>query len=1239
MPQSLENQINAELMQPADPDLLGVASSLGLEVPKEEKVVKFNPVDVQEAQASAAPGIKAPSPSGTDMSGAAKGLAQGAGRAVQNIYNGAIDLINGAARLSSVGFSKLDTQDAINPANKLNVEALKSKPTDTIEQKMGQMLGQYAAPVVATMGVGASEIAATAVSTGIDFMTIDPHQERLSTIINDNYPELRNTAVLGNMISWMGENNPEKESDFEGRFKNALEGAGIGAAVAGMFSGAIKMSRAAKQYISKGKVAAEVTPAVNILDEAALSAAEAKMGSNAVGDQIPVMRPPTPEEARQLSLFEESAKNAPPAELPAIKAQVQKIQEARTELRQAPDFINPNPIVQNVDGGTRINAFSPEWDNLLGFMEKGADNAGPRTWDDVRYAARQMGMDADKSDVLSRILNHKPGNAFLTRADQSFVANELLPFYKQSEEKALEEMISTPFSQDSAEKILAYEAAKLRRANVESIAKAQGSNLGRGLNEQKMLYDMVDAQTVAKFNEANPGAAVTTEAMQATPRAKRPYALQQMLNDKRFKNELFEQMVSKLGGEKNAEQYVNQLRVIKRQIDEMAPGEAEQMKAILDAAQGTSNFGKSMQITNAIMRNSLLSAKTAMGAWLGNAMTMFNTSVEGFGKAAVMLAGEKVPGFGRFASVDKTASKAFTEAYDYSMALFEANVAYMKGMVTGTNPVKVPSIARLEINVKPFKPEYWGLDATSFRGKMLEKTGAVLGMGDYMVGTADQFYGAIMEHAYLKKIAMSEGRTAIENGMNPAELEKFVRNRMRLATVDEVNAAQEFAKENVFAKALDVSTGDAAGVVAAGTNWMKGGPIRQMMFPFVRSKYNMMDYALQHSVFGPLWSSTKVGQALKNGGEEGALAAAKIMYGTSFVGLAGVLAYHGLITGAPPDNPRLKKALEESNKGWQPYSIKVGDTYVGYETLEPMASMLKLGGAAALVTNHLDERDAAATMMLAGSLLVDSFDPQAMGEGFAKAMDFLSEAGRLKDDPSAQSKKFVTDLATRFMPSVVKDAKKQRDEFKRDVYSTDIIQGIKNVYQSQVPWWSEGLEVQRNIWGEPILEKNMLGPDFLLPIPISAGEQGSKVKDVLEKMAKYEVGKPEDERIMKLNMIMPSRVIRTKGMDIPLTNREYEKFVVLASGHFPDDSVTPGKEAPLGTPLKDVISQKAIAIYDMVKGKDIPPALYKSFVSDITSTVTDYRKRAKDLMMQDPEFAEKVRKATLKRMELTNVGF
>lgn len=83
-----------------------------------------------------------------------------------------------------------------------------------------------------------------------DVVVFDPHEDRLSTYLNE-FP-----ALEPFVSDYLADNNPENESSWEGRFKNALEGAGLGLAT----DGATSLFRAMKYYKAQRSAASQFAP-------------------------------------------------------------------------------------------------------------------------------------------------------------------------------------------------------------------------------------------------------------------------------------------------------------------------------------------------------------------------------------------------------------------------------------------------------------------------------------------------------------------------------------------------------------------------------------------------------------------------------------------------------------------------------------------------------------------------------------------------------------------------------------------------------------------------------------------------------------------------------------------------------------------------------------------------------------------------------------------------------------------
>lgn len=277
-------------------------------------------------------------------------------------------------------------------------------------------------------------------------------------------------------------------------------------------------------------------------------------------------------------------------------------------------------------------------------------------------------------------------------------------------------------------------------------------------------------------------------------------------------------------------------------------------------------------------------------------------------------------------------------------------------------------------------------------------------------------------------------------------------------------------------------------------------PILRFAIPFVRTPTNLLIYARRRAdVIGPgVWLMTrplpkklglritgyfqnqflqdvtgtagKTGRELLHAQDLQADAVGRVVLGTSFLGTMLVAAQNGTITGAGPPDKERREALKAA--GWQPYSVRVGDTYLSYERLDPFASVM---GVAADLFNFAqwadteDESDVTAVAQATISALA----------GIVKSKSYLTGMQRLSEMLTNPIQGSVTvgrsTLAAWMMPAFVEQFTPtglpgvQGDEHVREVRS------VLDAVIRRTPGMSADLEPRRNLYGEPIVRTRRLG--------------------------------------------------------------------------------------------------------------------------------------------------------------------
>lgn len=317
-------------------------------------------------------------------------------------------------------------------------------------------------------------------------------------------------------------------------------------------------------------------------------------------------------------------------------------------------------------------------------------------------------------------------------------------------------------------------------------------------------------------------------------------------------------------------------------------------------------------------------------------------------------------------------------------------------------------------------------------------------------------------------------------------------------------------------------------------------PGLKYFIPFVKTPLNIAKFALERTPlnFGRLAARAAKGE-LK--GAQLSEELAKPIMGTMLGTTTYQLAEQGYITGGTPKN-----AAERNEKlatGWQPYSVKIGDTYYSYGRLEPLGSIMGMAADMSQIKGEMHEKEnfnlAAAIM---GSI-TNNISNKTFMQGFTNMIQGISDPGRYGAN-------IVKQLAGSVVPAVSGGVARAIDPNVRDTRS------IADTLQSRIPIAAESLPPKLTVWGEPLERPGTPISRMLSPMQISQ-EKGSPIEKELTKL--------------DLDIGYPSRKI--KDFEIPA--EDYWKMVKSA-----------------GEPAKKILdklatSEKWLSLPDKIKEKTI----------------------------------------------------
>jgi len=211
------------------------------------------------------------------------------------------------------------------------------------------------------------------------------------------------------------------------------------------------------------------------------------------------------------------------------------------------------------------------------------------------------------------------------------------------------------------------------------------------------------------------------------------------------------------------------------------------------------------------------------------------------------------------------------------------------------------------------------------------------------------------------EMRMRAARQALDEGVALDKITEVARQSEEnfRRQIFKLNADDKFVVSDVGAK----MAGDEAAMTRALEENFKGFelisniPFMKAFFPFVRTGFNALDLTFQHTplvVFRDKYKDIMAGKDLEKYGirpqdlpQAQALMEGRIVMGTSIMGMATLAAMAGNMTGDYPYDKESKDAWKEA--GIQPYSFKVGNTYISYNNLEPFNTLFSM--AANVVQN------------------------------------------------------------------------------------------------------------------------------------------------------------------------------------------------------------------------------------------------------------------------------------------------
>lgn len=423
-------------------------------------------------------------------------------------------------------------------------------------------------------------------------------------------------------------------------------------------------------------------------------------------------------------------------------------------------------------------------------------------------------------------------------------------------------------------------------------------------------------------------------------------------------------------------------------------------------------------------------------------------------------------------------------------------------------------------------------------------------------------------------------------------------------------------------------------------NGLEKVPIAKLMIPFVRTPANLADYGWDYSFGAALGGIVEGARKTVNAipgvnfarSEQSLLrmqrdlassdamtrarARTRMAFGVGF-GTSVLIAADQIaqgddslprITGSGPSNPDAQKALKEA--GWQPFSIRIGDSYYSYARLDPIGTVLgAMVDSSEYIRENADDDD---YLMMAQATFTASLVSIANNITSKTYMKGVTDLLEVINDPDNRGEAFLGSVAGSFVPTIVASAEKALDPEIQEIRS------ITDRIMSRIPGASSRLPVRRNLLGEAMeYDQSAIA---LMVSPMRA----TQVKDdlVRKELARFAYG-----------FTMPT----TTRAGVDLLDEAYDRDGVAAYDRFTE---LVGEVKLQGKDLRQTLRQKFKSQeYQRLSPDDGDDGDHSPRILEINAELRKFRSKAwSQLRKERPEIERALRERKQRIQQRRNGG-
>lgn len=351
------------------------------------------------------------------------------------------------------------------------------------------------------------------------------------------------------------------------------------------------------------------------------------------------------------------------------------------------------------------------------------------------------------------------------------------------------------------------------------------------------------------------------------------------------------------------------------------------------------------------------------------------------------------------------------------------------------------------------------------------RKGRIIRIPQRLLMAEDEFFKAMARVSSINGLAV---RQAHQEGLRGDALRQRAAELAANPTPEILEQSFDYARYMTFQR--DVGS-FGQGVMRTTNEYIVLKPVA----PFVRTPTNILKFAVERTPLAPTLKSWRAD--FRAGGARRDLAISRVVVGSGIGTMIGLWAAQGNITGGGPADENARRLMEA--QGWQPYSIRIGDTYYSYARLDPYATILAMAADLATKTDRMTiaQQDRAA------AVVVTSIMQQLESKTFLSGISDLVHA---IDEPERYGPQFVASYVESItVPAAMSQVARIVDPTRRETH------GILERLESRVPGLSRNLEPRRDVFGRPIANEGSVGPDIVSPFPMRAARNDPVARELL----------------------------------------------------------------------------------------------------------------------------------------------